>query len=67
MSRRYLLVITILPSVIAETVPVAPEEDPVIVSDVVKTFIPDWTKLMGLEVLIILPLAPEEDPVINSP
>ena len=67
MSRVYLLVITSLPIVVAETIAVASEDSPVIVSEVLKLLLFVETKLIGLDVEIILPVAPEAEPVITSP
>ena len=66
-SKVYLLVITSLPTVVAETIAVAVEDSPVIVSEVLNVLLFVETKLTGLDVEIILPVAPEAEPVIFSP
>ena len=65
-SSKYFEVITISPSVVAVTVAVAPELSPVIVSAVKEKLFVE-TKLIGLDVLIILPVALLVPPVIFSP
>ena len=70
MSRRKREVILALPSVTADTVAVAPEDSPVIVSEVVKSaaVIPSLNVYdIGEVVSIVLPIAPLDDPVIFSP
>ena len=67
MSNVNLLVTTSLPTVVAETAALAPEDSPVIVSEVLKLVLLVETKLIGLDVEIILPVAPEAEPVIFSP
>ena len=70
MSRRKREVILALPSVTAETVAVAPDDAPVIVSAVVKScaVTPSLNVYdIGVEVSIVLPIAPLDDPVIFSP
>ena len=61
--------ITLLPAVTADTAAVAPEDAPVIISEVenAEPGAPVITTLIGLVVLIILPVAPEDEPVISSP
>ena len=70
MSNVKLDVITLLPAVTVDTVEVALEDSPVIVSDVVKSVAPNPfvnTYCIGLVVVIILAVAPEDEPVIFSP
>ena len=59
-----------LPAVTAETIAVAPEEAPVIVSEVVKSDAVTPSRNVydiGVEVSMVLPTAPLEEPVIFSP
>ena len=70
MSKVKLDVITLLPRVTVDTVDVAPDDSPVIVSDVVKSVAPNppvSTYCIGLVVVIILAVAPDDEPVIFSP
>ena len=70
MSNVKLDVITLLPAVTVDTVDVAPDDSPVIVSDVVKSVAPNppvSTYCIGLVVVIILAVAPDDEPVIFSP
>ena len=70
MSNVKLDVITLLPAVTVDTVELAPEESPVIVSDVVKSVAPNppvKTYCIGLVVVMILASAPEDEPTIFSP
>ena len=70
MSNVKLLVITLLPAVTADTTAVAPEDAPVIVSEVVKSVAPKpfvRTYDIGDVVSIILATAPDDEPVICSP
>jgi len=69
-SNVKLDVTTLLPAVTVDTVELAPEESPVIVSDVVKSIAPNPlvnTYCIGLVVVIILASAPEDEPTIFSP
>jgi len=69
-SNVKLDVITLLPAVTVDTVELALEDSPVIVSDVVKSVAPNPfvnTYCIGLVVVTILATAPEDEPVIFSP
>ena len=70
MSNVKLDVITLLPAVTVDTVDVALDDSPVIVSDVVKSVAPKppvKTYCIGLVVVTILAVAPDDEPVIFSP
>ena len=58
---------SVLPAVTVETVAVAPDEAPVIVSEVVKSVKPRKVYDIGVDASIVLPTAPLEEPVIFSP
>ena len=70
MSRRKREDMLALPSVTADTFAVAPDDSPVIVSEVVKSaaVIPSLNVYdIGVVVSIVLPIAPLDEPVIFSP
>ena len=67
MSSKYFDVTEISPSVIDDIEDVAAELSPVIVSPLVKEKLLVETKLIGLDVPIILAVAPLVPPVIFSP